>query len=247
MNSGFCAAVILCFSVTAHAVVIEPFATDNAGWTLSTITNGGSVVDLSADWTAAGGNPDGHLTVDVDTSVARPYAFGIGLTEANPFGDMTGMLLNVDFKTSGSITGPTLNSLVRFYVGTYVEGGSNFFVTSDAFSWDPNADTQWTTHQVALMASNFVVWPNQNAGTRSFEQVIAAPDAVGLVFAADIASFTSNFSLGFSSTTGASIAMDNFGVVVPEPTTAAVMLLVLPALAGRWWWRGQEGHGRGHG
>jgi hypothetical protein len=233
MQPYFCAAVILCFGAAAQAMVIEQFTTDNAGWTLSTITNGGVVTDLPADWAGSGGNPDGHLTVDVDAGAARPYAFGLGLTEINPLGDMTGLVLTVDLKTSGAVTGPTANSMVRFYVGTYVEGGNNFFVTSDAFSWDPNGDTQWTTHQVMLLASNFVVWPNQNAGTRTFDQVIADPDAIGLVFAADIASFTSNFTLGFSSTTGAAIAMDNFGVVVPEPTTCAAMLLVLGALVPR--------------
>jgi hypothetical protein len=227
MTRFACLAVILCLGAAAQAVVVEQFPSDNATWTLSTITDFGTVVDLPADWLAVGGNPDGHLTADVGSGSARPYAFGLNLTTNPQFGDMNGLVLTVDFKTTGTITGPTAGSLVRFYVGTYLQGGSNFFVTHDAFSWNPNNDAQWATHQVQMLASNFVTWPNQNAGTRTFEQVVAAPDAIGLVFAGNIAGFTSNLSLGFSSADGAELAMDNFGVVVPEAASAVLLVLCL--------------------
>ncbi len=221
----------LCWALpsAAPADIVETFASDNATWTLTTITNTGSIVDLPADWSETGGNPGGHLIAGVTSASVRPYAFGLDLTVSHLFGDMTGLLLTTDFKTTGEITGPAQTRLVRFYVGTHVTDGNNFFVSNDAFSWDPNEDDQWTTHQVPLVASNFLTWPNLNAGTRTFDEVIANPDAIGLVFASDIGTFTSNFFLGFNSTTGAQLAMDNFGVVVPEPTTLAMLTLGLCA------------------
>ncbi len=210
----------------ARANIVETFPSDNATWTLTTVTDFSSIVDLPADWSETGGNADGHLTAPVTSASARSYAFGLDLTVSQRFGDMTGLLLTTDFKTTGEVTGPAQTKLVRFYVGTHVTGGNNFFVSNDAFSWDPNNHDQWTTHQVPLVASNFLTWPNLNAGTRTFDEVIATPDAIGLVFASDIGTFTSSLFLGFNSTTGAQLAMDNFGVV-PEPTTLAMLSLGL--------------------
>jgi hypothetical protein len=87
-------------------------------------------------------------------------------------------------------------------------------VSNDTFSWDPNEDTTWTTHQIELLEGNFMLWPNQNNGDMTFAEVLSDYNDIGLVFADG---FASNATLGFSSENGATIHIDNFGTVVPIP------------------------------
>lgn len=206
---------VLLLSATAPAALyVEQFDSDRAGWLESRISGG--ITNPVATWASSGGNLDGHLTASVTTSGPRIYGFQP--TDLTPYGDLTGLTLTTDFMLDGgTVTGP-VGHKVRFYVGTYT-GGYNYFVTDAAFSWDPNADSTWTTHQVAMLAQNFILWPNQNAGTKTFAQVIANPEDIGLVFANG---FTSNSTLGFSGT--GTIHMDNFGTVptVPEPASLII-------------------------
>jgi hypothetical protein len=132
------------------------------------------------------------------------------------YGDLTGQTMTTDYKIDGTVTGP-IGMKVRFYIGTYI-GASNYFVTNDTFSWDPNFDTSWTTHQVALLAANFIAWPNQSANSMTFDQVVAAPEDIGLVFADG---FTNNATLGFIGS--GMISVDNFGVV-PEPSSIIALV-----------------------
>ena len=195
---------------------VETFSSNNAGWEAATVNDGGGSTYPAATWQATGGNPDGNISGTLGTSADRLYTLDCSYNTA-PYGDMTGLKLTVDYKIDGTVTGP-VGHTVRFYVGTY-SGGNNYFVSNDTYSWDPNADTAWTTHQVDLVATNFLQWSNQSAGNKTFAQVIAAPEDMGLVFADG---FTSNSTLGF--TGSGTVHIDNFGTI-PEPATLALLAL----------------------
>ena len=130
--------------------------------------------------------------------------------------------MTVDYLALGAVTGPVA-PMVRFYVGSSA-GGANYFVSNDAFSWNPNAGPDWTTHLVDLVAANFLEWPNQAAHSKTFEQVLAAPDDIGLVFCG---AFTSNSTLGFSGS--GTVLIDNFGVVNAVDHRATMMATPEPA------------------
>lgn len=209
------------FTASSHAAFLETFDSNNAGWDAYTIQDNNTQAYSGAAWSGSGGNPNGHISMAVDNDATRAYAFAPTLP-ASP-GDMTGLKLTTDFKLTGSVTAGNsqLNPVVRFYVGCYSCSGTNYYVSNDAVSWDPNDDTSWTTHQVALSASNFVAWAGLHNGTKTFEQVVggAATD-YGLVFMDGI-SMANAQSLGFESVSGATVAIDNFGAqVVPVPAAA---------------------------
>jgi hypothetical protein len=214
------AAVLVLAGSAMAATYIEPFTGSNAGWEAARINDGGGVTYTAAAYSSPGGNPGGYISGTVDTSANRLY--GLQCTyNTTPYGDMTGLQLTVDYKIDGTVTGP-VGAMVRFYIGTY-STGNNYYVSNDAFSWNPNIDTAWTTHQIPLVQSDWLLWPNQNTGSKTFAQIVAAPEDMGLVFADSVASFGNNATLGFSGT--ATISIDNFGTVVPEPATMAFLAL----------------------
>ncbi|MGA2060352.1 MAG: PEP-CTERM sorting domain-containing protein [Thermoguttaceae bacterium] len=221
---GIVAIAIFAFAVNASADYIETFSNDNANWLEVRTDGAGNQSSTGATWNGSDGNLPGCIS-GVLSSSSSNLLYGFQPTVLTPYGDLTGMTMTADFKTDGSVTGPE-GAKVRFYVGGW-SGGSNYYVSNDTYSWDPNGDTSWTTHQVALDAANFEVWPNQNAGSETFAQIIAAPDDIGLVFADG---FTNNANLGF--TGSGTISVDNFGTVVPEPGT--LTLLSLAGLAMIW-------------
>ena len=183
-------------------------------------------------WNSPGGNPGGYISGALSSN-SSDLLYGFEPTDLTPYGNLTGLTLTTDFQISGQVTGPSPAN-VRFYVGDYANGQNNYFVTTNAYSWDPNADTSWTTHTVALLAANFETWPNQNAGTLSFAQVIAAPQDIGLVFTDD---FTANSQLGF--TGSGAIGVDNFGTVVPEPSSLALLFSAGLGMLAYAWRRGK--------
>jgi hypothetical protein len=207
--------VLMSLAGTAGAY-IETFSGGNAGWLATTVNDSGASTYPAATWNSSGGNSGGYISGTVDNDGTRLY--GLSPADASQYQNLTGLTLTTDFKLDGIVTAPE-GMKVRFYIGTWT-GGYNYFVSSDAFAWNPNADTAWTTHQVALLAANFLAWPNQNAGTKTFAQIVAAPEDIGLVFADGVNTFASNSMLGFA---GSGTAMiDNFGTV-PEPVTMALL------------------------
>jgi len=198
---------------------VERFTAGSAGWQAPTVNNGGSVALPNATFMPTGGNSGGYISAMLNQGPDR--LFGFQPSDASLFQGLTGLALTTDYKISGAVTGPD-NIMVRFYVGTYTSG-NNYFVSNDLFSWNPNTDTDWTTHQVDLVAANFLEWPNQASHSKTFDQVIAAPDDIGLLFSGN---FTSNSTLGFAGS--GTIKIDNFGAVnrpasVPEPATIALL------------------------
>ncbi|MGB2754371.1 MAG: PEP-CTERM sorting domain-containing protein [Phycisphaerae bacterium] len=196
------------------AMYVETFSSNNAGWLAVRVAPDSWP---AATYNSSGGNPGGCISGMLSSGAPRLY--GLQPADASLYQGLTGAL-TTDFKLDGTVTGPS-GAMVRFYVGSWT-GGNNYFVTNDTYSWNPNLDTAWTTHSVALLASNFIVWPNQNAGTKTFDQVVAAPEDIGLVFADGVANFGNNDTLGF--TGSGTIFVDNFGTV-PEPATMALLAL----------------------
>jgi hypothetical protein len=212
-----CGVLALFLSLAGPAFgYIETFDNNNAGWLAPTVDDQGNVGLDIAGWSWTGGNPDGHVSGALDSDATRLYGiqapFGTGA-----FGNLTGQTLTVDYRIDGWVSGPQ-GARVRFYIG-YFDEQSRYWVSNDTFSWDPNADTSWTTHQIQLLESNFTLWPNQNSGDMTFQEVLLRYNDIGLVFADG---FTDNRTLGFSGS--GTIHVDNFGVS-PVPIPGALWLL----------------------
>jgi hypothetical protein len=214
-------ALTICLPGMANALYIEHFDTNNAGWLADRIS-GSTITTPSATYNTTGGDPDGYISGSVNNTATRLYGFQPAFTPSpyTTFGNLTGAYLTTDFKSSGTVS--TSTPEVRFYIGKYVGTTYNYFVTKDAYSWNPNSDTSWTTHNVFMNASNFMSWPNQNAGTITFANMLSQYNDIGLVFNAD--SLFANANLGFSSTGGATLRVDNFGSS-PVPLPPSVLLL----------------------
>jgi hypothetical protein len=222
-------------STLSHAEFIETFKNSASQWQGFTLNNGGQQKTLDPAYANVAGDHGGVISVSVPKSGNRLYA--LQPSDASAYGDLTNRTLTVDFKTTGSITGPS-TPFVRLYVGSY-SGGNNYFVTNDIYSWNPNADTDWTTHIVQMISSNFIRWPISDSKSKTFDQVIANPEDIGLVFTGASNTFTRTSTLGFASSRGASISIDNFGTVgggggaVPEPATILFVLGTIPFIGKR--------------
>jgi len=193
---------------------MEQFNSNSAGWQAPTVNNSGGVTVPNAAF-SLNGVYSGDISAPLSQGPDR--LFGFQPADAHLFQGLTGLNLTVDYKIDGAVTGPSM-PMVRFYVGTY-SGGNNYFVSNDAFSWNPNADDDWVTHQVELLSANFIRWPNQDSNNRTFDQVITAPEDIGLVFSGN---FTSNSTLGFSGS--GTISIDNFGAVSSPPVSSFSMM-----------------------
>jgi hypothetical protein len=187
-----------------------------------------------ATWHATGGNGGGYVSATVTASSDRLYGFQP--VDVSGFGNLTGGRLTVDYKIDGSVTGAS-TPMVRFYVGS-LASGNNYFVSKDAYSWDPNAGSAWKTHAINLVSANFIEWPNAAAHNQTFDQVIAGPQDIGLVFTNDAAHFGDNSYLGVAGNCLATVGIDNFGVLAvgdhPAPEPASLTLLAAGATAMLW-------------
>ncbi|MFO7740104.1 MAG: hypothetical protein R6V46_16615 [Desulfatiglandaceae bacterium] len=212
MNKGIFLSVILFFALvlvpTSNAAAyFETFDSNSGGWETWFI-NGSLYTGGSSDWSATGGNLDGHIFATFN-GTDDLYAFD---SPENQFGDLTGQTLMVDYKISG--TALPADAKVRWYIGSQTDG-NNYFVSKDSFSWDPNADTDWTTHTIAINEANFDRWTIGDAGTKTFAEVVAEGQWAGLFF-------LDGNQYGISSLDGATVSIDNIGAV---PIPGVVWLL----------------------
>jgi len=197
------AASLLVATTALGGPYLEQFTSGSAGWQAPTVNDSGGVTLPSAQALMDAG---GSGCIGATLTAGPNRLFGFQPADAHLYQDLAGLRLTVDYMALGAVTGPAA-PMVRFYIGTY-SGGTNYFVSNDAFSWDPNAGSDWTTHTVDLVAANFLEWPNQASHSLTFDQVIAAPEDIGLVFSGN---FTSNSTLGFSGS--GTLLIDNFGAV----------------------------------
>jgi hypothetical protein len=214
------AASLLVTTTALGGPYLEQFTNGSAGWQAPTVNNSGGVALPGAQALL---DATGSGCIGATLTQGPNRLFGFQPADARLYQDLPGLRMTVDYMILGAVTGPEA-PMVRFYVGTWT-GGSNYFVSNDAFSWNPNAGADWVTHQVELLSANFIEWPNQASHSKTFDQVIAAPDDIGLVFSG---AFTSNSTLGFSGS--GTILIDNFGAVdnraatpVPEPAALALL------------------------
>lgn len=221
---------LLAWPRATHGTFIEHFATSNDGWTSSTINNGGAIHSSAATYGSITAGQQGYIQADFGSNGNRIFSFEPGTVSI--FGSLSGTSLTVDYKISGTVTSPS-TPMVRFYVGDFSNGKNDYFVSSDEYSWNPNTAAGWSTHSLHMLAANFIEWPNSAAHSRTFAQVISAPEDIGLIFTGASSAFGDNSTLGFKSSGGATISITNFGSVlatgnVPEPTS--LVLCALSAL-----------------
>jgi len=204
--------VIMLGPAAAHACV-ETFDSGNAGWTTYSINSTGYVTGTGSSFSSTGGNPGGYIFGNVgNSSDNRLYSFEVSGTAT---GSLTGETLMVDYRSTGTITGPA-GANVRFYIAD--AGGTNYFFSS---AWDANTGGIWTSHTALVDAASFTPWTN-NDGKTTFAQVAANPGWVGVIFTNG--DFSSTNNLGFTSTNGATISIDNFGTPDPAPMPPAFVL-----------------------
>jgi len=215
MVAAVLVATVVWLAPAANAAV-QTFDVNNGGWKTYSIDGQGYVTGADSAFNSTGGNPGGYISGNVGSDVNnRLYSFEVS---GSAVGSLTGQRLTVDYRSTGTVTGPS-NPNVRFYIGD--TGGTNYFVS--LYNWNANTAGIWTTNAVSIDASNFMAWPNYNAGTLTFSQVVANPGWVGLLFSNG--DFSSNGNLGFTSTGGATISIDNVGIPNPVPIPGAVWLL----------------------
>ena len=186
----------------------DSFDTGSAGWETLYVRGSTDSGDASS-WSDAGGNPGGHI-YSYFNGTDNLYAFDSPEFRA---GDLTDLTLKLDFKISGTADSATAKA--RWYIGSQKTDGNNYFVSKDSYSWNPSADTDWTTHTIAVNESNFYRRPNGGSGTKTFAEVAAEGQWVGLFF-------LDRSSDGISSTDGATVYLDNISAV---PTPEAILLI----------------------
>jgi len=224
-------AFLLSSGPAGASAYIETFNAGSAGWENGTISfPSGGVSETASSWSSTGGNPGGYIYGGVPATNTGTAFYGFdGASDVANFGNLTGLVLTTDFKTLGTglvnTAGPT--PFARFFIGS----GTTYYVSDDAFSWNPNNDTSWTTYQVAVNAADFILWPI-DSGPLTFAQVIADPTDIGIIFTGSAANITAlgYTGLGINGTTTTTIELDNFGTTaVPEP---GILLLLAPGLFG---------------
>jgi hypothetical protein len=209
-----CAILLIVIAASANAnSYVETFSSDNAGWL--SVKNNSAVTD--ANYNSDGGNPGGYISCVLTANA--PLVFGFEPTQVwggggNPetiwVSLMTSDILTVDFKTDGgTLAAQDGNTpMVRFYIGAGADYSNTYFVAKDAYSWNPNDDTVWHTHQIALLAENFECMQ----GSAAFEDVLAHLVDIGLQFGPSVGQhYTGVGTLGFVG--NATLEMDNFGTI----------------------------------
>ncbi|MGD0785287.1 MAG: hypothetical protein ABR969_05685 [Sedimentisphaerales bacterium] len=209
-----CSILLIVIAANANAnLYVETFSSDNAGW----LSGDQSFATLPAVYSSAEGNPAGSISCSL--TAGTPLVFGLESTavvggSGNPettWGNLTTSdTLTADFKTDGgTLTAQDGGTpMVRFYLGAGAAYSNTYFVSKDAYSWNPNDDTSWTTHKVALLAENFECMQ----GSAAFEDVIANLVDIGLQFGPSMRQhYTGVGALGFAG--NATLELDNFGTI----------------------------------
>jgi hypothetical protein len=188
------AMTLIFLSTSGAQAYVETFDSNNANWSYGFNNNFSTI--LPATHVSSGGNPGGYIT----GATANLYAVWTYATAL--YGDITGQMMTIDTKVG--VDSAAGNA--QFYVG---KGGA-YFIDG---TWNIGADLNWTTHTVALDATHFTRWTGVDTGAFTLDQVLAAPDDIGIFFGGGLASGSVN------------LMVDNFGTVATVPVPAAAWLL----------------------
>lgn len=209
--------VALGLSSPARATYLEQFNTLPDGWTVNDIDNTGSLYAIPPTWSNTGGNPGGMISGLAGATGRRLnsiFIWSFNTITTGFWGDLTGMALTTDFKIDGTVTGAK-DVLAWFFIQDGFNLTDNLYYSK--MTWNPNDDTAWTTHTVALTADNFFGSPPEN-----FADTLKNYQFIGIYFGTQMPSDYSEY--GVSSAAGATLSIDNFGVQ-PVPLPPAVLLL----------------------
>lgn len=246
---------VLAFAFLAAAVPARAdsftFDADDEGWEQIYVGRpAGATYDTlfgsgMAGWTAAEGNSPGSIFQTVGTATTtRAYWMG-KIGPDNLLGDLTGQSLQTDiWSTSNWVTiadgagGDDGHVYARWVIANEIGTSDtwNMYVSKRSASIDLNDVTGWETHAIALDEANFLRWPNSDANTQDFADLLSDYDQIGLyVFSgtdtmANIDGGTGTWGAGHvlnhygaHATDGfATWGLDNFAAV-PEP--ASILLL----------------------
>jgi len=247
------------------------FDNDNQGWEQFFIGRPeGTTYDQlfeseSADWDSDNGNPPGSIYQIAQGIDKRAY--GMGYMEPNFLGNLTNRKLTVDLWSTNNWRtisdgeyGDDGDVYARWFIskvdGTASDGKPlvNMYVSKVAFSIDINEISGWETFSIEVKKENFFRWPNYDAQTMNFDELLREYDTIGLALLSgtdDISNlnggegtWNDDYQLvhyGAYSADGetAILALDNFDATpVPEPGT---FLLLASGLGGVLFYRKKHG------
>lgn len=262
MNSRMKGVVGFVFSLLlvvtgGNANAAYTYDSDNQGWLQTYVGRpaGGPGYDTlyantAADWRSNSGNPDGNIYQVSGGATQRAY--WMGFSGDNSLGNLAGKYLQTDiFSTNNWRTlangtyGDDGNVYARWVIANQVATGWNMFISDRNASINVNTLNGWETHSVDLVAANFIRWPNFDAGTQTFDQLLTDYDSIGLYLFSGTDTISNinggagtwnasyqllHYGAYSSDNNRAMWALDNFKAV-PEPQTFALMSLLLALLA----------------
>ncbi len=190
--------LLVLFLVSNVSALPFTFDTSNQGWEQAYIGRPtGTTYDQlypneGADWASSGhDNPGGHIYQTAAGIEKRAY--WMGFNGSNSLGDLTGMELVTDIWSTNNWQtiangsyGDDGNVYARWViakqVGTASDGKPtyNMYVSKRDFSINMNTLNGWETHSIILKEENFFRWPNYDAGTQGFYDLLTDYSSIGL-------------------------------------------------------------------
>ncbi len=246
-----CSFIVLVSVSLASSAYIETFDKEPQNWQYVNIKDNGKYKSYDPFYYSTNGNDGGYIAAPISTSpsdqnkwclssngneaaYSKGRLYSIETSNTSLLSDWVGGTLTIDtMLLSGTITGPGTTPTARFFLGSGTNG-QPYFVSNDLFSWDLNADSKWTTHQVELREENFIAWPTLKS-PKSFADLISGVKSFGILFTDTSSTFKDTDYLGITSKGSAWVGIDNVGVYEPAesciPEASTVILFGLGGMA----------------